>query len=94
MTMAKNWKDIDFKAIADDSAKKTDAALASQISSLTTLTDADVKKLFPEKADVAKFIELMTIVKSADDKNKKIKQIMANTEKFAGIIVTVLGKII
>jgi len=92
--MAKNWKDIDFKAIAKDAAQKTDATLASQISSITTLTDAEVKKLFPEKADVAKFVELMTIVKSADDKNKKIKQIMDNTEKFAGIIVTVLGKII
>lgn len=92
--MPKNWKDLDFKAIAEDSAKKTDSALATQISSLTSLTDAEVKKLFPEKADVAKFIELMTIVKSSDDKNKKIKQIMNNTEKFAGIVVTLLGKII
>jgi hypothetical protein len=92
--MAKNWKDIDFKAIAKDSAQKTDATLASQISSLTSLNDTEVKKLFPEKADVAKFVELMTIVKSADDKNKKIKQIMANSEKFAGIIVTLLGKVI
>ena len=92
--MPKNWKEIDFNAIAKDSAQKTDSALASQISSLTTLNAIEVKKLFPEKADVAKFVELMTIVKSADDKNKKIKQIMENTEKFAGIIVTVLGKVI
>jgi hypothetical protein len=92
--MAKNWKDIDFKAIAKDSAQKTDATLASQISSLTKLTDADVKKLFPEKGDAAKFVELMTIVKSADDRNKKVKQIMDNSEKFAGIIVTLLGKVV
>ena len=92
--MPKNWKEIDFNAIAKDSAQKTDSALAAQISSLTTLNAVEVKKLFPEKADVAKFVELMSIVKSADDKNKKIKQIMENSEKFAGIIVTVLGKVI
>jgi hypothetical protein len=90
----KPFDHIDFKAIAKDAAAKTDNELASQISSVTKLTDTEVKKLFPEKGDVAAFVELMTIVKSADDKNKKIKQIMANTEKFAGIVVTVLGKII
>jgi hypothetical protein len=93
--MAKKLFDnIDFKAIAKDAAGKTDNELASQISSVTRLTDKEVKQLFPEKGDVATFVELMTIVKSSDDKNKKIKQIMNNTEKFAGIVVTLLGKII
>lgn len=89
-----DWKDLDINALAKDAAKKTDDKLASQLSSLTRLTDDEVKKLFPEKGDAAKFAELMTIVKSADTKNKKIKQIMDNGEKFAGIIVTLLGKFV
>ena len=92
--MAKNWKDIDIASIARESAKETDAKLASEISSLTRLKEDEIKKLFPEQGDVAKFAELMQIVNSADSRNKKVNQIVANSEKFAGVIVTLLGKFI
>jgi hypothetical protein len=92
--MAKTWKDLNIKALAKEAADETDDKLAGQISSLTRLKDEEVKKLFPEKGDVVKFIELMQIVNSADARNKKVNQIVENAEKFAGIILTVLSKAI
>jgi hypothetical protein len=92
--MAKSWKDLDIKSIAKESAKETDDKLASEISSLTRLKDEEVKKLFPEKGDVAKLTELMQIVHSADARNKKVNRIVENSEKFAGVILTLLSKVI
>jgi len=92
--MATDWKNIDVKAIANEAGKKTDDQLAEKISALTTIKSEELKKLFPDQGDVAKFAELMQIVKSAETRNKKVAQIVANTEKFAGIIVTLLGKIV
>lgn len=59
---------------------------------MTRLTDEEIKKLFPNPADVKKLAELMKIVKSAGDQNEKINNIIKNSEEFAGIIVTLLGK--
>jgi hypothetical protein len=92
--MAKSWKDLDIKSIAKESAKETDEKLASEISSLTRLKDDEIKKLFPEKGDVAKLVELMKIVHSADSRNKKVNQIVANSEKLAGVILTLLSKVV
>ena len=72
---------------------KTDAKLAGLISSVTRLTDDEIKRLFPDPADVKKLAELLEIVKKAGDKNNKINQIVANIGDFAGIVVTLLGKL-
>jgi phage gp16-like protein len=58
------------------------------------MTDAEIKKLFPKATDAKKLVELMTIVKSAQTENDKINAIVANSEKFAGVVVTLLGKFI
>lgn len=71
---------------------KTDDKLASTISSLTRMNDEEIKELFPEPADVKKLYELMKIVKSAEDRNNKINQIVDNAEKFGGIVLTLLDK--
>ena len=92
--MAKKWKDIDLDKIMEDAKSKTDSKLASEISSISKLSDADIKKLFPEKASAAAFIELMTIVKSSDDRNKKINRIVENGKKFGGIVLDLLGKLV
>jgi hypothetical protein len=92
--MAKSWKDLDIKSIANESAKETDDKLAAEISSLTRLKDEEIKKWFPEKGDVAKLAELMQIVNSADARNKKVNQIVENSEKLAGVILTLLSKLV
>ena len=73
----------DIGGLVDDAGEKTDAKLASRISSVTRLTDDEVKKL----------AELMEIVKKAGDRNEKINKIVSNIEEFGGIVVTLLGKL-
>ena len=91
-----NWNELASNAdeAIKNAAKKTDDKLASKISSLTRLTDAEIKEMFPEPSDVKKLAELMAIVKSAEDKNLKIGKIIKNSENFAGIIMTLLSKLV
>ena len=91
-----NWNELSSNADAaiKNASKKTDDKLASQISSLTRLKDAEIKEMFPEPSDVKKLAELMAIVKSAEDKNLKISKIIKNSENFAGIIMTLLSKLV
>jgi len=92
--MAPNFSDIDIDAIIDDAAQKTDDKLAGQISSLTRMTDDEVKDLFPTAADAKRLAELMRIVKSAETRNTKITNIVDNSEKFAGAVLTLLDKFV
>ena len=92
--MSETWEDINFDEIAEDAAKKTDDELASKISSLTRMTDDEVKKLFPQTADVEKLKKLMQIVNSAEDRNNKINNIIANAEELGGVILTLVTKFI
>jgi hypothetical protein len=91
--MAINWNEIDVDAIIEQEASATDDALASKVSSLTRMTDEEVKELFPEASDVKKLAELMQIVKSSEDRNNKINKIVSNAEEFGGIVLTLLGKL-
>ena len=94
ITMPVNWEefDNDIDSIIEESADKTDDRLASRISSITRMTDDEVKELFPDPADVKKLAELIKIVKSAEDRNIKVNRIAANAEKFGGIVLTLLQK--
>ena len=76
----------------DDAADRTDAKLASRISSVTRFTDDEIKALFPDPADTKKLAKLMKIVQSADNRNRKINKIVANAEEFGGIVLTLLSK--
>lgn len=89
-----NWDELDSKvdAIIKKSGDATDKKLASEISSITRLTDDEIQELFPKAADAKKLTELMKIVKSAEDRNSKVNQIVSNAEEFGGIILSLLGK--
>lgn len=93
--MAIDWDKIDAEVdgIIEQAANATDEKLASKISSVTRLTDEEIMELFPEPSDVKKLKELMKVVKSAEDRNTKVNNIIANVEDFAGIIITILGKL-
>lgn len=80
--------------IVNSAADKTDDDLAGRISSITRLTDDEVKSMFPEQADVKVLAELMSIVNSASDRNSKVNQIVNNAEKFGGVMLTLLGKFV
>ena len=76
----------------DAAATKTSDRLASKVSSLTRLTDAEVKELFPEPADVQHLKNLMEIVHSAENVNIKRTRLISNVESLAGAALTLLGK--
>jgi hypothetical protein len=89
-----DWNKLEqsIDSIISGAAKKTDEELASRISSVTRLTDDEVQELFPEPSDAKKLFELMKIVKSAEERNTKINRIIENSEKFGGIVLTLLSK--
>lgn len=92
--MAIDWEkfDKDIDSIIDKTAAATDTRLASKISALTRLTAEEVIELFPEPADAKRLIELMKVVKSAEEKNEKAEKVINKISDFAGIIVTLLEK--
>jgi len=89
-----NWEKFqsDLDRAIEEAGERTDMKLAGRISSVTRLTDDEVKKLFPDPADVKKLAELMAVVKGAGDRNQKINRIVKNAEGFAGVILTLLAK--
>lgn len=92
--MAIDWDEFEngLDQEIDDAGGRTDAKLAARVSSITRFTDDEIQELFPEPADTKKLAELMKIVKSADDKIEKTNNLVANAEKFGGIILTLLTK--
>jgi hypothetical protein len=93
--MAIDWDafEKDLKVDAQDAANETDNALSSRISSVTRLTDEEIEELFPIAADAEKLAKLIKAVKTADDKNKKLNEIMSNSEEVAGILVRLIDKL-
>ncbi|MDQ3696902.1 MAG: hypothetical protein M3373_02600 [Gemmatimonadota bacterium] len=87
-----DWDAID-KAL-DESKRKTNEQLASQISALTRLTDEEVRKLFPTEADAKKLAELMTIVQGSTSKTEAINRLTNNIERLGGTVLTLLGKFV
>ena len=94
--MAIDWDKFqgELDGLIDEAGEKTDRKLAGKISTITRMTDDEVKKLFPDPADVKKLAELMEIVKRAGDRNDKVNKIVGNAEEFGGIILTLLGKFV
>ena len=56
--------DREIDTIIAESAEKTDSRLASKISSITQMTDDELRELFPAPEDIKKLSELMKIVNS------------------------------
>ena len=80
-----------FASILEQSAEGTDRQLASQISSLTRLTDEELKDLFPKRADKEKLLMLLEIVHKRTDENKKVAALTENISGLAGTIIKLLG---
>lgn len=82
----------ELDVLVENAGDKTDKVLAGKISVMTRMTDDEVRKLFPDPADVKKLSELLEIVKRGGERNEKINKIVGNAEEFGGIILTLLGK--
>lgn len=93
--MSINWDKLQssLDELIRESAGRTDAKLASQISGVTRLTEDEVKRLFPDPADLKRLANLMEIVKSKSDRNSKVNNIVAGIDDFGGVILTLLTKL-
>lgn len=89
-----DWEDLDsaIDSAIEESSEATDTRLAARISSITRMTDDEVKGLFPDPADVKRLSELMKVVKSAEQRNTKVNHLVANAEELSGVILTLLEK--
>lgn len=91
-----DWENFDdiVREESNNAREETNRELALEIKSLTTMSEDEINELFPQPADIEKFKELMTIVKSSEDRHIKINQIVSNSEKFSEIVLTLLEKIL
>lgn len=94
--MSRNWRELeaDLERAITEAAERTDDALASRASSLTHLTDEEIKELFPTPADLKKLNELMEIVEAAEKDNTQLVRLEDNIHQLAGTVVTLLGKLV
>jgi hypothetical protein len=83
----------DFDALLDEAEKLTIKQLDSRISSLVRLKDSELESLFPAKPDKEKLIQLMQIVKGAEEDNIKQKKLIDNISSLAGTVLTLVGKL-
>lgn len=81
-----------------DAAKRaqlqTDAEYEEFMSKITTLSQEQIQRLFPDNADQEKLKELLRIVNSSTNTNQKILKLKENTEKFGSIIFKLLGHLL
>lgn len=73
--MATSWE-----SILANAKKQTDDTFAARVSSLTSLTDAEIKQIAPTADDKEKLAKLMSIVSDATmSNNAKAEQIKSVT---------------
>jgi benzoyl-CoA reductase/2-hydroxyglutaryl-CoA dehydratase subunit BcrC/BadD/HgdB len=79
-----------YAAAAKKAQQQTDEEYQKIISGITHLTAEEVEKLFPQKADTDKLMELMALVNSGTNENQKILKLKENSEKFGLIAIKLL----
>ncbi|HEX6982033.1 MAG TPA: hypothetical protein VF181_04675 [Balneolaceae bacterium] len=84
----------DFDELSAKAKKDADEEVAGRISSVTTMTKDEITSLFPKRGDQKKLAELMQIVKSAENRNSKVNEIVGRAEEFSGVILKLLGKFV
>lgn len=79
-----------FSSIARESAKKTDDELSDELARLTRLTQPELRRLLPRRADRERFAELMAIVDSSAHANRRLKRLKDNIDELGPVVLKVL----
>lgn len=87
-----DWDAID--SALDEAKEESDEALATRISSLTKMTDAEVQELFPSLDEKKKLAELMRIVNSATAENEKVNRLADNIETVGSAVIRLLVRFV
>lgn len=83
-----------FERISREAREATNRELAGEISSLTFLTQDEVRRLLPRKVDKERFGTLMAIVAAETDDNRKIAALRENLDEVGGVLMTVLKQLL
>lgn len=86
---SQKWEEIRRKA-----KEKTDKEFASAASSLTRLTEEEIKEITPQPLDKEKLAESMSIVKDKTKSNEEKAQAIRNIEGLTIIAVKLLAKLV
>ncbi len=78
----------------DAAARQTNEELAERISSLVRLTDEEVQRLFPTKADKAELARLLRIVRGAESRNRKAKILADEIEDLGLAVIKLLERVV
>lgn len=91
-----NWDTFDQEIDRDivNSVEKTNDQLVAKASTITTLSDKEIKALFPQPFDTKKFIQLMRILKSDERENIKLNHIMNDGMGLAKVTLKLLSKFV
>lgn len=87
--MDSTWEEIRKKA-----KKQTDDTFASKVSSLTRLTDDEIKEIAPNALDKEKLATLLGIVADATKSNNEKAEAIRNINGLAEIAVPLLLKLL
>ena len=85
--MSDEYADL-FKEV-EEAARITNEQI-SKISSLSRLTDDDIRKLCPKKGDAEKLTRLMKIVKEQAQMNKRKVELESNIKELSGTVIKLL----
>lgn len=86
--MASAWDEIRKKA-----KEQTDNKFASKVSSLTKLTDVQVRELAPSPIEKERLADLLSVVYDATKTNNEKAQAIRSIEGFAEVIIPLLLKL-
>lgn len=87
--MGSNWEEIRKKA-----KKQTDKTFASKVSSLTRLTDDEIKEITPNAIDKERLATLLEVVTDATKSNNEKAEAIRNINGLAEIVVPLLLKLL
>ena len=87
--MDSTWEEIRKKA-----KKQTDDTFASKVSSLTRLTDDEIKEITPNALDKERLATLLGIVADATKSNNEKAEAIRNINGLADIAVPLLLKLL
>ena len=87
--MGSTWEEIRKRA-----KKQTDDTFASKVSSLTRLTDLEIKEIAPSALDKEKLATLLGIVADATKSNREKADAIRNINGLAEIAIPLLLKLL
>jgi hypothetical protein len=86
--------DSTWENIRKNAKKQTDDTFASKVSSLTRLTDDEIKEITPTSLDKEKLTTLLGIVADATKSNNEKAEAIKSINGFADIAIPLLLKLL